>query len=97
MLNYMEQLITQPPINKTTNAAQSLHQIADSIHKRSMVIIFSDMLESGTEDEIFGALQHLRHNKHEVVLFHVLDHDKEIDFAFDNKPYMFIDLETDEK
>ncbi len=97
MLNYMEQLITQPPINKTTNAAQSLHQIADSIHKRSMVIIFSDMLESGTEDEIFGALQHLRHNKHEVVLFHVLDHDKEIDFEFDNKPYMFIDLETDEK
>ncbi|MEP6793704.1 MAG: DUF58 domain-containing protein [Saprospiraceae bacterium] len=97
MLNYMEQLITQPPINKTTNAALSLHQIADSIHKRSMVIIFSDMLESGTEEEIFGALQHLRHNKHEVVLFHVLDHDKEIDFAFDNKPYMFIDLETDEK
>ncbi|MFZ1678935.1 MAG: DUF58 domain-containing protein [Saprospiraceae bacterium] len=97
MLNYMEQLITEPPIHKTTNAAQSLHQIADSIHKRSLVIIFSDMLESGTEEEIFGALQHLRHNKHEVVLFHVLDHDKEIDFAFDNKPYMFIDLETDEK
>lgn len=97
MLNYMEQLITQPKINQTTNAAQSLHQIADSIHKRSMVIIFSDMLESGTEEEIFGALQHLRHNKHEVILFHVLDHDKEIDFAFDNKPYMFIDLETDEK
>ena len=97
MLNYLEKLITEPEIHKTTNAAQALHQIADSIHKRSMVIIFSDMLESGTEDEIFGALQHLRHNKHEVVLFHVLDHDKEIDFAFDNKPYMFIDLETDEK
>lgn len=97
MLNYLEQLVNHPELNKTTNAAQSLHQIADSIHKRSMVIIFSDMLESGTEDEIFGALQHLRHNKHEVVLFHVLDHEKEIDFAFDNKPYMFIDLETDEK
>jgi hypothetical protein len=32
-----------------------------------------------------------------VVLFHVLDHDKEMDFSFDNRPYMFIDLETDEK
>src|SRR4030095_6131877 len=97
MLNYLEQLVINPQLHKTTSAAQSLHQIADSIHKRSMVIIFSDMLESGTEDEIFGALQHLRHNKHEVVLFHVLDHSKEIEFEFDNKPYMFIDLETDEK
>ena len=60
-------------------------------------MIFSDMLESGTEDDIFGALQHLKHNKHEVVLFHVLDHDKELDFAFDNRPYVFIDMETDEK
>ena len=74
MLNHLEQLVRQPLLNKTTSAAQSLHQIADSIHKRSMVIIFSDMLESSGEDEIFGALQHLKHNKHEVVLFHVLKH-----------------------
>ncbi len=97
MLTYLEQLVQQPKLNKTTSAAQSLHQIADSVHKRSMVIIFSDMLESGTEDEIFGALQHLKHNKHEVVLFHVLDHAKELEFNFDNRPYMFIDMETDEK
>jgi hypothetical protein len=62
-----------------------------------MVMIFSDMLESETQEDIFGALQHLKHNKHEVILFHVLDHDKELDFAFDNRPYMFIDMETDEK
>jgi uncharacterized protein (DUF58 family) len=97
MLTHLEQLVKQPQLHKTTSAAQSLHQIADSIHKRSLVMIFSDMLESGAEDDIFGALQHLKHNKHEVVLFHVLDHDKELDFAFDNRPYMFIDMETDEK
>lgn len=97
MLNHLEQLIKNPQLHKTTSAAQSLHQIADSIHKRSMVMIFSDMLESEAEDDIFGALQHLKHNKHEVILFHVLDHDKELDFAFDNRPYMFIDMETDEK
>ena len=78
------------------SAAQSLHQIADSVHKRSMVMIFSDMLESGAEDDIFGALQHLKHNKHEVVLFHVLDHAKELEFNFDNRPYMFVDMETNE-
>ena len=97
MLTHLEQLIRQPHLQKTTSAAQALHQIADSIHKRSMVIIFSDMLESGSEEEIFSALQHLKHNKHEVVLFHVLDHDKELDFSFDNRPYMFIDMETDER
>lgn len=97
MLTHLEQLVKQPQLNKTTNAAQALHQIADSIHKRSMVVIFSDMLESGAEDDIFGALQHLKHNKHEVVLFHVLDHDKELEFTFDNRPYMFIDMETDER
>ena len=97
MLTHLEQLILQPQLNKTTSAAQSLHQIADSVHKRSMVMIFSDMLESGNEDDIFGALQHLKHNKHEVVLFHVLDHNKELEFNFDNRPYMFIDMETDER
>lgn len=97
MLTHLEQLVQQPKLQKTTSAAQALHQIADSIHKRSMVIVFSDMLESGSEDEIFAALQHLKHNKHEVVLFHVLDHDKELDFAFDNRPYLFIDMETNEQ
>lgn len=97
MLTYLDQLIQNPQLQKTTSAAQALHQIADSIHKRSMVIIFSDMLESGNEDDIFGALQHLKHNKHEVVLFHVLDHSKELEFNFDNRPYMFIDMETDER
>ena len=97
MLTYLEQLVHQPQLHKTTSAAQSLHQIADSIHKRSMVMIFSDMLESGSEEDIFGALQHLKHNKHEVVLFHVLDHDRELEFNFDNRPYMFIDMETDER
>lgn len=97
MLTYLEQLIQNPQLHRTTSAAHSLHQIADSVHKRSLVIIFSDMLESGTEEEIFGALQHLKHNKHEVVLFHVLDHNKELEFNFDNRPYMFIDMETDEK
>jgi uncharacterized protein (DUF58 family) len=97
MLTHLEQLVQQPHLNKGTSAAKSLHQIADSIHKRSMVIIFSDMLENSAEEDIFRALQHLKHNKHEVVLFHVLDHEKELEFNFENRPYMFIDMETDER
>ena len=98
LLTYLEKLIHEPEIEKSTSAAQSLHQIADSVHKRSLVIIFSDMLENAEdEDALFGALQHLKHNKHEVILFHVMDHSKEMNFAYDNRPYMFVDMESGEK
>jgi uncharacterized protein (DUF58 family) len=83
--------------HKKTFATEALHEIAESIHKRSLVIIFSDMLESGKKgEELFSALQHLRHNKHEVILFHVTDKSKELDFEFENRPYNFIDMETGE-
>ncbi len=98
MLTYLDQLINNPVRNKTTSAAQALHQIAESIHKRSMVIIFSDMFEQTEDTEhLFSALQHLKHNKHEVVLFHVVDQSKEIDFEFENRPYVFIDMESGEQ
>jgi uncharacterized protein (DUF58 family) len=83
-----------------TAVAPALHEIAEQIHKRSLVIIFSDMLEGGPDvqlGEIFSALQHLKHNKHEVVIFNVLDHKMELDFDFDNRPYHFVDLESGEE
>ncbi len=102
LLSYLEKLLQFSGEKKKTSAAESLHRIAESIHKRSLVIIFSDMLENitGTGDEIenlFSALQHLRHIKHEVILFHVTDKKKEFDFQFSNRPYQFVDMETGEK
>ncbi len=82
---------------KATRAAEALHEIADNIHKRSLVIVFSDMFDHGFDADLFSALQHLKHNKHEVILFHVTDKKAEIDFSFDNKPYKFIDLESGEE
>jgi uncharacterized protein (DUF58 family) len=85
--------------SKKTSTVEALHHVAENIHKRSLVIIFSDMLDSrlGKEDEIFSALQHLRHNKHEVILFHVTDKETEEDFNFENRPYRFIDMESGEE
>jgi uncharacterized protein (DUF58 family) len=78
-----------------TLAVEALHAIADQVHRRSLVVIFSDMFDLGERsDALFAALQHLRHNKHEVILFHVVDKKTELDFEFDNRPYTFIDLET---
>lgn len=84
----------------TTALADALHEIAESLHKRSMVIIFSDMLapsSSGTHADLFSALQHLKHNKHEVIVFNVLDHRSELAFEFENRPYHFVDVETREE
>lgn len=80
---------------KGTAAAEALHQIADRQHQRSLVVIFSDMMDDPAHgDELFPALQHLRYNKHEVVLFHVSDHQKEEQLLFDNRPHRFVDLES---
>jgi uncharacterized protein (DUF58 family) len=81
-------------LRKKTNTVDTLHQIAEKIHKRSLVVIFSDMIETDKTDELFHALQHLRYNKHEVILFHVTDHKQEREFGFSNRPHKFIDLET---
>ena len=81
---------------KDTRVADVLHEIAEKIHKRSLIIIFSDMFEGVTEtqEEIFKSLQHLKHNKHEVLLFHVSDYETELEFNFEDRPYEFVDLES---
>lgn len=97
LFTQLEKLLAPIPVDSQRNtlATDALHHIADNIHKRSLVVIFSDMFESrGNTTELFNALQHLRHNKHEVILFHVVDKKQELDFDFDNRPYKFIDLET---
>lgn len=98
LLTYLQQTIERNEYNRTTSAAKVLHQIADSIHKRSLVVIFSDMFEhSANSEALFSALQHLKHAKHEVILFHTVDKSLEIDFEFENRPYLFIDMETGEQ
>jgi len=82
---------------KGTRVAEVLHEVAEKTHRRSLVIIFSDMFDGGNDEEIFKALQHLKHNKHEVILFHVTDHTTELSFQFDERPYEFVDLESGEK
>lgn len=83
------------PSHQHTNVAEVLHEIAEKIHKRSLVILFSDMFDSNEHtDELFKALQHLKHNKHEVIVFHVMDNRTELEFDFEDRPMEFIDLES---
>jgi len=98
LLTYLDKLIHDKTPQKGTAATQALHQIADSIHKRSLVVIFSDMFDSNDQaEDLFSAMQHLKHAKHEVILFHVVDKKLEIEFEFENRPYLFVDMETGEE
>lgn len=98
IFNTLEELLDQEEDGKSTSAVDALHHLSEMIHKRSLVIIFSDMFDnSEREDELITALQHLKHNKHEVILFHVVDQAKELDFEFENRPYRFVDMESGEE
>ncbi len=88
----------QEASKKSTNAVTALHDIAEICHKRSLVIIFTDMLDDPSKMEaFFEAIQHLKHNKHEVVIFHVVDKKLEMEFGFENRPMNVVDMETGEK
>jgi uncharacterized protein (DUF58 family) len=97
LITELEKMLKPIAMNshKNTMASAALHEIAERIHKRSMVVIFSDMMDTqGNSEELFSALQHLKHNKHEVILFHVTDKKTELDFEYANRPYKFIDMES---
>jgi uncharacterized protein (DUF58 family) len=88
-------LDTQP--TKETATYTYLHQIAEKIKRRSLIFLFTDMFQTQKSDEeLFDALRHLKYNKHEVVLFHLLDKEHEVNFNFDNTPKRYIDVETGE-
>lgn len=97
LLSELSKTVVSKPVNKQTETYTYLHQIAEKIHRRSLIFFFTDMFQT-TADEarLFEALRHLKHKKHEVVLFHVFDKDKELTFDFENTPKRFIDVETGE-
>jgi hypothetical protein len=96
LFNKLEQILASQQKNVNSNISKALHQIAETIHQRSLVIVFSDFMQSGNDD-LHAALQHLKYNKHEVILFDVKDKNAELLFDFKNRPYQFIDSESGEK
>ena len=96
ILNKLEDLLENPKVPKPSETVTFLHQIAEKLHRRSMIVLFTDMFQTGEETALFNALQHLKHDKHKVVLFHVIDEKRELNFDFDNAPRKFIDVETGE-
>ncbi|GEO04583.1 hypothetical protein AAE02nite_22470 [Adhaeribacter aerolatus] len=98
LLLHLQNLISKPSPGKDTDVSGVINQIAQQIQKRSLVIIFSDMLGRNEDASgLLAALQHLKHRNHEVLLFHVTDKSTEEDFNFPDRPYVFVDIETGEE
>lgn len=97
LLSKLNELKEKPSATSKTETYTYLHLIAEKIKRRSLIFLFTDMFQTETDDDkLFEALRHLKYNKHEVVLFHLLDKESEVNFDFENTPKRFIDVETGE-
>tara|TARA_R110001583_G_scaffold41751_3_gene132624 strand:+ start:3126 stop:4049 length:924 start_codon:yes stop_codon:yes gene_type:complete len=97
LLTHLEGLLKNTS-KASTDTYKFLHEIAEKIHRRSLIFLFTDMFQATkSENELFDALRHLKYNKHEVVLFHTYDKKLELDFNFENSPKKFVDVETGEE
>ena len=100
LMQHLETLLSvgTPARGQRTSVVEALHDIAQRAHRRSLVVILSDMLDGADrEDEVFDALQHLRFNKHDIILFHVVDRRHELELDLADRPYTFVDVETGEQ
>ncbi len=72
-----------------TRIIQAIHDLAEKIRQRALVIVFSDFFTP--LDDVLGCFEHMRFRKHDLAVFHLLDR-QEFDFAFD-RPIRFADME----
>lgn len=95
----LEQVVAEKEhFSHRTATARVLHQVAKRFHKRSFVVLITDLFsQAEAEEDLFKALRHLRHAKHEVLVFHLLDRQTEQEFDFPNRPVILRDLETGDK
>ena len=97
MLNLLQGKIDYKNENNSTNTGAVLSLLAEKIHRRSLVVIFTDLTENIEQKEDFlQGLQHLHFRKHDILLINVTHNKLEINLDYANVPTNFIDSETGE-
>ncbi len=92
-LNLILKQLDDVKVEKDTKIESVLHQMAEKINKRGLVILISDLLDE--PHDIINGIKHFRYKKQEVIVFHILDR-KEFEFNFNTRT-QFLDMETGEK
>lgn len=78
-----------------TASADVLHELAERLEKRSMLIIITDLFENTKQYEnLVESLKHLRHRKHDIVLLHIHEKRVERDLDLPDKKFVLTDMET---
>ncbi|RMD87704.1 MAG: DUF58 domain-containing protein [Calditrichaeota bacterium] len=94
--SYLHQILSeldQTESSSKTNIARALHQMAERIKRRGLIILFSDLFDD--PQQVLSGLKHFRHRKHEVIVFHIFD-PLELNFDF-TQDAVFKDMETGEE
>lgn len=98
LMTQLSQVLDYNSSHKSSSISKVLHTVADQVHKRSLIIVLSDMMDNDPDpNPLLDALQHLKHNKHEVILIQLFDKHLEQDFNFESRPLEFVDLENAER
>lgn len=80
---------------RKTATAKVLHEVAERLNHRSLVVVLTDLFENVEEhDQLVSALKHLRHRNHEVLLFNVLEEKSERELDFPDRRLRMQDMET---
>jgi len=80
---------------RKTATAKAVHEVAERLKHRSLVVLITDLFENTDEhDHLISALKHLRHRNHEVLLFNVLEKKSERDLDFPDRRVLLQDMET---
>lgn len=97
LISQLEKELENPKKRTGTRLVEALENTAQQAHKRSLTILFSDFLNQGNDEkDLISSIQRLKHKQHEVIVFHVMDPELELNFEFPNRPTKFVDAETKE-
>ena len=98
LIHQLESYLTHSTQPQQTDISKAIHTVASQLHRRSLVVLFTDFLEKDRDlDKLFDSIKHLKHNKHEVIVFHTLHQSSELDFEYGSHPMTFEDAETGEQ
>lgn len=91
----LEQEEKEAKEQRESASAKALHDLAERLKQRSLIIIVSDLFENVSDHgALISSLKHLRHRKHEVLLLNVLEHRSERELDFPDGNFIFEDMET---
>jgi uncharacterized protein (DUF58 family) len=86
----------KPEKGRTTDLIKNLHLLAEQLPRRSVIVLFTDAWTNANDktEDILDCFRHLKHQRHEIILFHVTDKAMEINLDLPDRPYRFIDVES---